>query len=96
LCLSGSDPLARRGPFAVYEAGYETGTGRPTDIIVMGRHKGDDKQQSPRADTRRALVYLPCPACRRAVQLADETRVEDDPETYECPSCGARFLLVEP
>ncbi len=62
----------------------------------MGRREGDDKQQSPRAGSRQALVYLPCPACRRAVQLSDESRVEDDPETYECPSCGARFLLVEP
>jgi predicted RNA-binding Zn-ribbon protein involved in translation (DUF1610 family) len=60
----------------------------------MGRHEGNDKQQLPSADLRRALVYLPCPACGRAVQLSDDTRVDDDPETYECSSCGARFLLV--
>jgi predicted RNA-binding Zn-ribbon protein involved in translation (DUF1610 family) len=41
----------------------------------------------------RVLVYLPCPGCARAVLLSDETRVGDDPETYECPSCDARFVL---
>lgn len=62
----------------------------------MGRHKGDDNHEALSADSRRVLVYLPCPACGRAVQLSGETRVEDDPETYECPSCDARFLLIEP
>jgi len=42
---------------------------------------------------RGALVYLPCPGCRQAVLLSDETRVAEDPETYECPRCEARFIL---
>jgi predicted RNA-binding Zn-ribbon protein involved in translation (DUF1610 family) len=62
----------------------------------MGRQKGDDKRKAPTPESRRALVYLPCPACGRAVHLSDVTRVEDDPETYECPHCDARFLLVAP
>ena len=41
-------------------------------------------------------VYLPCPACGRAVLLSDEARVAVDPQTYECPNCDARFYLEEP
>jgi len=62
----------------------------------MGRREGGNHHEAPSADSRRVFVYLPCPACERAVQLSVETRVEDNPETYECPSCSALFLLVEP
>jgi predicted RNA-binding Zn-ribbon protein involved in translation (DUF1610 family) len=62
----------------------------------MGRHERDDQRTTPDPESaRRALVYMPCPACGRAVHFSHETRVEDDPETYECPHCGARVLLVE-
>jgi hypothetical protein len=63
----------------------------------MARRKGDSNEfEAEGTESRRALVYMPCPVCRRAVQLSDKSRVEDDPETYECPNCGARFYLVAP
>jgi predicted RNA-binding Zn-ribbon protein involved in translation (DUF1610 family) len=63
----------------------------------MARRKGDTNEfEAEDPESRRVLVYLPCPVCRRAVQLSDKTRVEDDPETYECPNCGARFYLAAP
>jgi predicted RNA-binding Zn-ribbon protein involved in translation (DUF1610 family) len=40
-----------------------------------------------------ALIYVPCPECGRAVLLAD-SQVADEPETYECPTCGTRFASV--
>jgi predicted RNA-binding Zn-ribbon protein involved in translation (DUF1610 family) len=63
----------------------------------MARREEDTNEfEAEGRESRRALVYLPCPVCRRAVQLSDKTRVEDDPETYECPNCGARFYLADP
>jgi predicted RNA-binding Zn-ribbon protein involved in translation (DUF1610 family) len=46
------------------------------------------------ADARRALVYVPCPACGRAVELSEENRAEGA-RTYECPNCGARFYRTD-
>jgi predicted RNA-binding Zn-ribbon protein involved in translation (DUF1610 family) len=60
----------------------------------MASEKHDDSRQS-RDDAARALVYVPCPACGKAVQLLDENRVVDEPDTYGCPNCGARLVLTE-
>jgi DNA-directed RNA polymerase subunit RPC12/RpoP len=63
----------------------------------MARRKGDNSETEAHAPLRRrAVVYKPCAVCGRAVQLWDETRVQEDPETYECPHCGARFYLTPP
>jgi predicted RNA-binding Zn-ribbon protein involved in translation (DUF1610 family) len=48
----------------------------------------------PHEDAR-ALVFVPCPDCGRGVRLSDDNRLADEPDTYECPSCDARFLLSE-
>ncbi len=41
-----------------------------------------------------ALVYVPCPACGRGVQLSDDNRATGDDE-YECPTCGARLVVSD-
>ncbi|HEV2901620.1 MAG TPA: hypothetical protein VGW30_00010 [Gaiellaceae bacterium] len=53
--------------------------------------------EKPRShdDAARALVYVPCPACGRAVQLSDDHRVANDADAYECPNCGARMVVSE-
>ncbi|HKI90845.1 MAG TPA: hypothetical protein VJ986_00970 [Gaiellaceae bacterium] len=35
-----------------------------------------------------AQVFIPCPVCGKAIELA---RDPEDPETIACPACGARF-----
>ncbi|MGH3062712.1 MAG: hypothetical protein ACRDMK_00085 [Gaiellaceae bacterium] len=56
--------------------------------------------QQPRESTLRtgdpwaALVFFPCPACGRGVQLSEENRATGDDE-YECPTCGARLVVSD-
>jgi len=54
------------------------------------------ENDSPRrpASAARALVYVACPDCGRAVRLSDDNRVPDGPDAYECPNCGARFVFA--
>jgi hypothetical protein len=54
-----------------------------------------DPEHQPTTPSGRSLIYLPCPACKRAVRLSDENRVHRPPDTYECPSCTARFVLSD-
>ena len=55
-----------------------------------------EEHETPQpSDDARALIYVPCPACGKAVQLSEDNRVVDEPDTYGCPSCGARILLTE-
>jgi predicted RNA-binding Zn-ribbon protein involved in translation (DUF1610 family) len=53
------------------------------------------KSHSPRspASAARALVYVACPDCGRAVRLSDDNRVSNKADAYECPNCGARFVF---
>jgi predicted RNA-binding Zn-ribbon protein involved in translation (DUF1610 family) len=46
------------------------------------------------AEIRQGLVYIPCPACGRAVLISEQGRIEVDPPTVQCPSCGV-YLVVE-
>jgi predicted RNA-binding Zn-ribbon protein involved in translation (DUF1610 family) len=46
------------------------------------------------AEVRLGFVYIPCPACGKAVLISEEGRIADDPPTLECRSCGA-FLVLE-
>ena len=50
--------------------------------------------ESPRLRTQDAwaLVFVPCPACGRGVQLAENNRANGDDE-YECQTCGARLVV---
>jgi predicted RNA-binding Zn-ribbon protein involved in translation (DUF1610 family) len=59
----------------------------------MGERNGNDVEASG-ADARRGHVYIPCPDCGKAVLISEVGRVDGDPPTYECPSCGA-LLAVE-
>jgi endogenous inhibitor of DNA gyrase (YacG/DUF329 family) len=45
-------------------------------------------------DAWAALVFVPCPACRRGVQLSEDNRATGDDE-YECPTCGARLVVSD-
>jgi predicted RNA-binding Zn-ribbon protein involved in translation (DUF1610 family) len=45
------------------------------------------------AEVRLGLVYIACPACGKAVLISEEGRIEADPPTFECRSCGARLVL---
>ncbi|HEX7255099.1 MAG TPA: hypothetical protein VF236_04155 [Gaiellaceae bacterium] len=60
----------------------------------MASRKGDNRARSGE-EAARALVYVPCPSCGRAVQLSDDNRDPDDPDAYECPNCRARLRLSE-
>jgi predicted RNA-binding Zn-ribbon protein involved in translation (DUF1610 family) len=53
-------------------------------------------QESTRLRTHDALalVFVPCPACGRGVQLSDDNRASGDDE-YECPTCGARLVVSD-
>jgi predicted RNA-binding Zn-ribbon protein involved in translation (DUF1610 family) len=56
----------------------------------------DHDVEAMSVDAKTALVYIPCPGCRKAVPVAPEAR--DDPEPpsspqYECPSCGTVFVV---
>jgi predicted RNA-binding Zn-ribbon protein involved in translation (DUF1610 family) len=42
----------------------------------------------------RGRLYLPCPACRKAVSVARAARAEPEPPTYECPACGTTFVVL--
>jgi predicted RNA-binding Zn-ribbon protein involved in translation (DUF1610 family) len=61
----------------------------------MANQEGDSDLERDGQSRRSVLVYLPCPACGRAVRLSDDSRVAREPETYACPNCGARFYLEE-
>jgi predicted RNA-binding Zn-ribbon protein involved in translation (DUF1610 family) len=60
----------------------------------MASRKEEDAFHPQASEQARSLIYLPCPACGRAVQLSDDNRAAE-PDTYVCPSCAARFV-VEP
>ncbi len=65
---------------------------------MASREEDNDPKPSPSpsgSEQARALIYLPCPACGRAVQLSDENRVFGEPDTYVCPSCDNRFVLAD-
>jgi predicted RNA-binding Zn-ribbon protein involved in translation (DUF1610 family) len=55
------------------------------------------QDEGPRRKNDRAsrLVWLPCPACGRGVQLSHENRVADEDGVYECPECGARLVVCD-
>jgi predicted RNA-binding Zn-ribbon protein involved in translation (DUF1610 family) len=59
----------------------------------MASRKGEDRPRRERA--AKALVYVPCPACGRAVQLSGDNRVPGEHDVYGCPHCGARLVLSE-
>jgi predicted RNA-binding Zn-ribbon protein involved in translation (DUF1610 family) len=59
----------------------------------MASRSEENQPQPQESDQARSLIYMPCPACGRAVQLSDDNLAGGDPDTYECPNCGARFLL---
>jgi predicted RNA-binding Zn-ribbon protein involved in translation (DUF1610 family) len=61
--------------------------------MASREEENDPKPSPPGSEQARALIYLPCPACGRAVQLSDENRVHGEPDTYVCPNCGNRFVL---
>jgi predicted RNA-binding Zn-ribbon protein involved in translation (DUF1610 family) len=58
------------------------------------REPDEYKVEAASAEIRRGLVYLPCPACGRAVLVSEEGRIRDDPPTFECRSCGALLRLA--
>jgi predicted RNA-binding Zn-ribbon protein involved in translation (DUF1610 family) len=58
------------------------------------REPDEYEVEAASAEVRHGLVYIPCPACARAVLISEEGRIEEDPPTFECPSCGA-ILVVE-
>ena len=58
----------------------------------MASREEEPQPQDP--EQARSLIYLPCPACGRAVQLSDDNRAGGEPDTYVCPSCAARFVLA--
>jgi predicted RNA-binding Zn-ribbon protein involved in translation (DUF1610 family) len=62
----------------------------------MANQERDSDLERDEQRGRSALVYRPCPACGRAVLLSDDSRIAREPETYECPNCGARFYLEDP
>lgn len=45
------------------------------------------------AEVRHGLVFIPCPACGKAVLISEEGRIQDDPPAFECRSCGALLVL---
>jgi predicted RNA-binding Zn-ribbon protein involved in translation (DUF1610 family) len=58
------------------------------------REESDESEvEATSADARRGLVYIPCPACSGAVLISEGRRIRDDPPTFECPSCGAVFVV---
>ena len=46
------------------------------------------------AEVQFGRLYLPCPACREAVSVAQAARAEPEPPTYECPACGTTFVVL--
>ena len=58
----------------------------------MASQEQDDSSESRDAAVR-ALVYVPCPACGRAVQLSEDNRLAGDEDVYACPNCGARLVV---
>jgi predicted RNA-binding Zn-ribbon protein involved in translation (DUF1610 family) len=46
-----------------------------------------------RAEVRAGQVYIPCPACGKAVLISEPRRVQNDLPTYECPACGAHLVV---
>jgi predicted RNA-binding Zn-ribbon protein involved in translation (DUF1610 family) len=59
----------------------------------MASRKEEHAPHSQASEQARSLIYLPCPACGRAVQLSDDNRAGGEPDTYVCPSCAARFVV---
>jgi hypothetical protein len=55
------------------------------------------KEPTPRTtqNAARSLIFVPCPGCGRGVRLSDQHRVSDEPDTYECPACRARFYVAD-
>jgi uncharacterized Zn finger protein len=56
----------------------------------------DPDVEAMSAGANKALVYIPCPGCRKAVPVAREARNDPEPPSspqYECPSCGTVFVV---
>jgi predicted RNA-binding Zn-ribbon protein involved in translation (DUF1610 family) len=59
----------------------------------MASRKQETETQPQDREQVRSLIYLPCPACGRAVQLTDDNRADGEPDTYVCPNCTARLVV---
>jgi predicted RNA-binding Zn-ribbon protein involved in translation (DUF1610 family) len=59
----------------------------------MASRKEEHAPEPQDSEPARSLIYLPCPACGRAVQLSDDNRARGEPDTYVCPSCAASFVV---
>jgi hypothetical protein len=56
-------------------------------VNVNERHNGArDVAPNSETSTTRTRVYIPCPSCRRPLEVPVEGEL---PETLDCPECGA-------
>jgi DNA-directed RNA polymerase subunit RPC12/RpoP len=68
-------------------------TGRLEDAVMASQQRDDNPGRGK--DHVSEFIYVPCPACRRGVQLSAENRLADEDDVYECPACGARLVVAE-
>jgi predicted RNA-binding Zn-ribbon protein involved in translation (DUF1610 family) len=47
------------------------------------------------AEVTRGAVYIPCPVCRKGVEIGGVARVRLKPSTYVCPACATSFVVVD-
>jgi predicted RNA-binding Zn-ribbon protein involved in translation (DUF1610 family) len=47
------------------------------------------------AEVERGAVYIPCPVCRKGVEIGRAARATPEPHTCVCPACQTSFVVVD-